>query len=228
MGSPSALTYWIEFHSKRIDLRSTMGSCTSNEKERAEKERAEEERAEKERAEKERAEKERAEKERAEEERVAKAKAVNLVTAVKENRLADVQLVCQYAPEKVNDEDRFGQIALDMAIDKNLLAVAELLVQAKADVNVQSDSGNRGYALHWTASMNSLAMAELLVQAKADVHAKDQNGFSALHIAAWSKSLPIAELLVQAKVDVNAKNNEGKSALHIAAGNQEMITLLSQ
>merc|ERR1711865_875474 len=138
MGSPSALTYWIEFHSKRIDLRSTMGSCTSNEKERAEKERAEEERAEKERAEKERAEKERAEKERAEEERVAEAKAVNIITAVKENRLADVQLVCQYAPEKLNEEDKSGLSALHYAALKNSLAVAELLVQAKADVDAKN------------------------------------------------------------------------------------------
>jgi hypothetical protein len=34
-----------------------------------------------------------------------KAKAVNIVTAVKENRLADVQLVCKYAPEKVNEKN---------------------------------------------------------------------------------------------------------------------------
>ena len=35
----------------------------------------------------------------------AEAKAVNIITAVKENRLADVQLVCQHAPEKLKDKD---------------------------------------------------------------------------------------------------------------------------
>ena len=35
----------------------------------------------------------------------AEAKAVNIITAVTENRLADVQLVCQYASEKLNDKD---------------------------------------------------------------------------------------------------------------------------
>ena len=35
----------------------------------------------------------------------ANATAMNIVTAAQENRLADVQLVCKYAPEKVNDKN---------------------------------------------------------------------------------------------------------------------------
>ena len=35
-----------------------------------------------------------------------KAKAMDIVSAAENGRLADVQLVCQYAPEKVNDKDR--------------------------------------------------------------------------------------------------------------------------
>merc|ERR1712086_448126 len=65
----------------------------------------------------------------------AEAKAVNIITAVTENRLADVQLVCQYASEKLNDKDEDGFSALHYAADKNSLAVAELLVQAKVDVH---------------------------------------------------------------------------------------------
>ena len=38
-------------------------------------------------------------------ERETQAKAVNIITGVMENQLADVQLVCQHAPEKVNDKD---------------------------------------------------------------------------------------------------------------------------
>jgi len=156
----------------------------------------------------------------------AKAKAVNIVTAAEENRLADVQLVCQHAPEKVNDKDEFGFSALHKAAAYNSLAVAELLVQAKADVNVK-DNGEFS-ALHAAAYSNSLAVAELLVQAKADVHAKNMGGASALHWAAENNSLAVAELLVQAKADVDAKNNGGQSALRIAGRNQDMITLLSQ
>ena len=40
----------------------------------------------------------------------AKAKAVNIVTAARENRLAAVQLVCQYAPEKVNEKEGIDQV----------------------------------------------------------------------------------------------------------------------
>ena len=38
-------------------------------------------------------------------ERETQAKAVNIITGVMENQLADVQLVCQYAPQKVKDKD---------------------------------------------------------------------------------------------------------------------------
>ena len=34
-----------------------------------------------------------------------KAKAMNIVAAARDGRVADVQLVCQYAPEKLNDKD---------------------------------------------------------------------------------------------------------------------------
>ena len=36
---------------------------------------------------------------------VVKASAVNILDAVSENQVVDVRLVCQYAPEKVNDTD---------------------------------------------------------------------------------------------------------------------------
>merc|ERR1712086_109689 len=85
----------------------------------------------------------------------AKAKAVNIVTAAEENELADVQLVCQYAPEKLNDkDDKEGNSALHKAAENNSLAVAELLVQAKADVHAQNYGG--ASALHMAASTNSL------------------------------------------------------------------------
>merc|ERR1712153_28482 len=145
----------------------------------------------------------------------AKAKAVNIITAVKKNRLADVQLVCQHAPEKLNDKDERGDSALHKAAYNNSLAVAELLVQAKADVHAKGTGGFS--ALHWTADKNSLPIAELLVQAKADVTAKTNSGSSVLHMAAAKNSLEIVELLVQAKADVQAKDMYGFSALHNAA-----------
>merc|ERR1712086_474624 len=55
---------------------------------------------------------------------VLKAHAVNIIKAAHANRVADVRLVCQYAPEKVNDTDSYRTTALHYAAYNNFLEVA--------------------------------------------------------------------------------------------------------
>merc|ERR1711865_1345906 len=43
---------------------------------------------------------------------VLKANAVDIFAAIRQNQVAEVQLVCQYAPEKVNDTNKYGYSAL--------------------------------------------------------------------------------------------------------------------
>jgi hypothetical protein len=74
-------------------------------KERIARERADQERADQERADKERADKERADKERAAQEAEIRAKNIDIIEAADEGRIADVKLVLQHAPEKVNDQN---------------------------------------------------------------------------------------------------------------------------
>ena len=84
-----------------------------------------------------------------------KAKAIDIVEAALRRRMADVQLVCQYAPKKVNDQNlvllllhthtlliiavaQYAETALHVAAQKNSLEVAEALVAAKANVDIKN------------------------------------------------------------------------------------------
>merc|ERR1712086_678961 len=67
-----------------------------------------------------------------------KAKAMDIVQAAYDGRMADVQLVCKYAPEKVNDQDYGGDTALHWAAAKNSLEMAELLLASNAAVDIQN------------------------------------------------------------------------------------------
>jgi len=90
----------------------------------------------------------------------AKAKNMDIVKAASESRIADVQLVLQHAPEKVNDQDKYGFTALHKATSLNSLEVAELLVAANANVDIKSKAGNT--ALQVARSCNHQAMVALL------------------------------------------------------------------
>merc|ERR1740130_1463339 len=71
---------------------------------------------------------------------VAKANAVDIVYAAQQNQVAEVRLVCQYAPEKVNDTDSAGFTALHTAASKNSLEAAQLLLGAGASVDAKDNT----------------------------------------------------------------------------------------
>ena len=93
--------------------------------------------------------------------KTAKAKQIDLpAAAMYHGRVAEVQLVCQYAPECVNSTDR----------------VLRLLQPALASLNLLFEQYGKT-ALHWAAGAahkDSLEIAELLLQAGATVNAKDK------------------------------------------------------
>jgi len=91
-----------------------------------------------------------------------KAKAMEIVQAAFAGRMADVQLVCQYAPEKVNDKDRYGNTALHWAAANNSLEIAQLLLASKATVGVQNNDGET--PLEWAQNYGSQQMVALLQQ----------------------------------------------------------------
>jgi hypothetical protein len=79
---------------------------------------------------------------------------------------------------------------------KNSLAVAKLLIEAKADVNAKADNGMTPLLI--ASLYNFLDMARLLIDAKADVNAKSNMGNTPLQIAIKRNFLDLANLLRQA------------------------------
>jgi hypothetical protein len=84
-----------------------------------------------------------------------KAKNMDIIEAAYEGRIADVKLVLQHAPERVNDQNsvllllhthtllimavgQYGNTALHQAAAKNSLEVAEVLVAAKANADIKN------------------------------------------------------------------------------------------
>jgi len=146
---------------------------------------------------------------------VAKAKNMDIVKAAEEGRIADVQLVLQHAPEKVNDQTKSGFTALHWAACKNSLEVAEVLVAANANVDIKTNNGDT--ALHRAAIMNRVEVSEVLVAANANVDIRGHGGETALHKAAEQNSLKVAKVLLAANANVDEKTNGGSTALHKTA-----------
>ena len=85
-----------------------------------------------------------------------KANAVDICAAAEQSQVAEVRLVCQYTPGKVNDKD--SVMLLMCMLRLMLLSVGQW----------------GSPALHWAAIKNSLEVAELLLGAGASVDAKNK------------------------------------------------------
>jgi ankyrin repeat protein len=101
-------------------------------------------------------------------------------------------------------------------IDNNIL-IAHLLLENKANINLQNISGDTPLHIAKTTEM-----VELLINYGADVNACDVNNSTPLHIC---KSVEIAKVLIDKGANVNATNKYGNSPLHLI-DNIEIIKLL--
>lgn len=120
----------------------------------------------------------------------------------------------------VSSRDKYGSVALHFAVmaDKNSEALVDLLIQADADVNVQSptyyhDETPLMFAANWGRSE---VVAKLLA-AGADPSCTCSTGNNALHLAIADGHYQIAGMLLEAGVDVNGLETDFfMSPLHIA------------
>jgi len=109
--------------------------------------------------------------------------------------------------------------ALHLAVIKGHSAVATMLLDRRADVNLGSSSGTA--PLHFAAREGNDALLHQLISARADINGTDANGWTALHWAATYGHVRVAQSLIEARVDVLAEG-EGrhhKTALSLAEAN---------
>lgn len=126
----------------------------------------------------------------------------------------------------ITDEQGYTRPMLMYAIVKENKAIAEMLIQAGADVNAKTDDGVT--AIMSAASFGLKDIAEQLIKAGADVNAKADNGWSALMLAQGNETKDIAELLIKAGANVNTTDDNGWTALILATGNgaKDIVELL--
>lgn len=130
----------------------------------------------------------------------------------------------------VNATDDCGMTPLLSAARSGKLAIAELLLNQKADPNAAvigtvydspvpsgGASSVEGYTpLHYAARDNNLALAELLLRHHANVNAMDHFGQAPLLLATGSdEKRAVVELLLANGADVNERNKNGGTVLSV-------------
>ena len=120
-------------------------------------------------------------------------------------------------PDLVHQTDRFGFTALHEVVGEHYQEMAELLIEAGADVNAQNEDGIA--PLHLAAYD---FMAEVLLENGAEINLKSNAGSTPLHeIAENSDGLDVMQTLLEKGADVNAVSHNGDTALDIAIAREE-------
>lgn len=115
---------------------------------------------------------------------------------------------------KADEKDALGVTPLIKAAMFNRMAVAELLIKARADVNMPNAQGYT--PLHWAALKGYLDLVELLLANGAGVDPRSGLGLTPLMQAAMSGHTRVCDVLISKGASVNEGDKRGVTALHKA------------
>jgi uncharacterized protein len=134
---------------------------------------------------------------------------------------ADPALVNAYAPD--------GFFPLALAVFFGNAATAAALLDAGADVNMQSRESMKIAPLHSAIAVKRTELVTLLLARGADPNARAETGLTPLHSAAQGGDTELARLLLDGGADVNAPDDRGRSPRDLAAehGHEAMVRLLT-
>ena len=108
-------------------------------------------------------------------------------------------------------EEKSGQTLLMLAVRNGYAEVANILIEAKADVNAVDRK--KDTALMIAIDNDNAEMIGPLVKAGADIKAKDNDGRTALMIAFLQGKTELVKALIEVGADIEAKDNNGHTAL---------------
>lgn len=100
---------------------------------------------------------------------------------------------------------------LILASKFNNKKIVEMLLNAKAGVNLEDHAGNT--ALSWAALKGNKEIFEILIKAGADVNNRNNNGSTPLINAVIAGNKEIVKELLDKGVDINAQGSQGRTAL---------------
>ena len=128
----------------------------------------------------------------------------------------------------LNSSQADGMTGLHWAAMNDDVAIAQMLIDAKADLNPVTRLGSYT-PLYLAAQNGNASVADVLLRAGADLNRTTATGVTALMSAAASGSTRIIEALIAKEADVNARESaRGQTALMFAAASNrgDVIRLL--
>ena len=105
--------------------------------------------------------------------------------------------------------------ALHIAAWKNRKNCANIIIDAKADLNFQTNNGFT--ALHIACLTNAPDVVEILLARHAPINSKTGSGETPIHLATRIQDLRVMNLLISAKALINLPESRGWTPLHVAA-----------
>jgi ankyrin repeat protein len=121
------------------------------------------------------------------------------------------------------DELSQDRTPLHLAIYSNFSEIVRMLIDARANLNVQDKHGDT--PLHVAIMKNNLIIVQMLIDAGADVNVQAKNGRTALHLAADLREKEIVRMLIDAGARKDILDYRGRLPYDLA-DTEELKNLL--
>lgn len=145
-----------------------------------------------------------------------------LICAVQSNQLDEVKELINAEPGIINTKGKRGLCMLGLALEKNNLDMAKLLIENGIAITDEQSKYNRSSVFRRVVKLGDVELAKLMIHRGANIHERDEDGHSLLDSAVDSNEFEMAKLLIEYGVDVNLQNVIKWSALHSAVNNQNL------
>ena len=146
----------------------------------------------------------------------------NFFEAAATGRVERVRALLIQNPELIHAWSPDGWTALHLNF--NHLDVAKLLIDAGANLNLNSKNKLNATPLQGAAANNWLELARLYLAHGANVNSRNEEGTNPLAEAAGNGFLDFAKLLIEKGANVNQKDDNGKTPLTIAIESKQEAT----
>jgi ankyrin repeat protein len=140
----------------------------------------------------------------------------NIYEATAAGQTARVETLLKETPALLNAHATDGFPALGLACYFGQYAVAKLLVEKGADVNLVANNGSLVAPIHAAVAANSVDLTRLLLENGAQVDLAQAGGVTPLHSAAHRGNVALVELLLQHGARKDLKMDNGQTALDFA------------
>ncbi|XP_063923969.1 uncharacterized protein LOC135138056 isoform X2 [Zophobas morio] len=130
----------------------------------------------------------------------------------------------------VNDQNKYGTTALQIACLEGVYENAKILLDCGASINIANNANNN--ALHFASESkkDNRGVIKLLIEKGIDVNAQNENGKTALQFACLEGIYENAEMLLDFSASIGITDEDNNNALHYASSaenvNRSLIKLL--